>query len=448
MKQRHRAERGQALVVMALVGMAMFGFGAVALDQSVGMADRRDLQATVDSAALAGARSSSSGSATEHWIAMQYLAKSLGFTTASVSGQGCTSSSNCPAGTYTVGNYTFTIADSGKGLDINAQHSRRTLLAGVLGFNTAVDGTAARAQPTGPSITPANYAMVGLGGSVQINGGGVTGDPSGNVGGSVYAYGNFGANNGPHSVELPDDVVDGATGSACVPTTATHVDLGGSADDDNYTISGGGTQNDDVSKPSGFVGQAPTTTGSTYTTTLLAKDLSGNWKPGTYDGIYPSNGKLNPGVYVIKNVTSSIALDSLQNLVATSPGTVDGSGAVAFVLDSSDTGNLTFSSSTLNGIDDLTGTGNNTDPQGTHNFVVYGAGYTGTTDFADSVLSGIVYLPNSNGGSHGNRSYTIYGSTWVNSYTLNGGGNGVQQFKWVCGLSSVVNNTAGSGLVR
>jgi hypothetical protein len=37
---------------------------------------------------------------------------------------------------------------------------------------------------------------------------------------------------------------------------------------------------------------------------------------------------------------------------------------------------------------------------------------------------------------------------WLNSYSLNGGGNGVQVFHWVCGLSSVSSNQGGSGLVR
>jgi len=449
-KQRRRAQRGQALVVLALVGLTMFGFGAVALDQSIGQSDRRDLQAVVDDAALAGARSTSSGTTTEHWVAVQYIAKSLGFSTSSVTG--CTSSS-CPAGTYTVGNYTFSIADTGGGIDVSMQHSRRTLLAGVLGFNTAVDGTAARAQPTGPSVTPANYAMVGLGGDLLIHGGGVKGDPSGDVGGNVYAYGNFGANNGPHATQLPSNPVDGATGSTCSPSTNTHVDVGGASDSLNYQIGGGsGTQNDNVSKPTGFPGQTPTTTGGTFTpSSPLAKDSSGNWKPGTYVGWYPTTGKLNPGVYVIKATTTGIALHDLQNLLPATPapGTVDSTGAVAFVLDSSDNGSaLSFSNSNLNGIDDLTGTGKNADPQGTHNFVVYAAGFTGSTDFASATLSGIVYLPNSDGGSNGNSSYTIYGSTWLNSYTLNGGGNGTQQFKWVCGLSSVVANAGGQGLVR
>jgi hypothetical protein len=439
-------------VVLALTGLTMFGFGAIALDQSVGMADRRDLQSVVDSASLAGARSSASGTATAHYIAMQYLAKSLNFAMTSVNSQGCTSSSVCAAGSYTVGNYTFSIGDTGKGLDVSVQHSRRTLIAGVLGFNTAVAGTAARAQPTGPSLTPANYAMVGLGGDVHVNGGGVKNDPSGDVGGAVYTYGNFGANNSPHAVQLPANPVDGATGTTCSPATSNHLDIGGSSNNLNYNIGGGaGTVNTGMAKPAGFTGQTPTTTGSTFTlSSPLAKDASGNWKPGTYVGWYPTSGKLNPGVYVIKSTVTGINLHDLQNLTPTTPapGTVDSAGAVAFVLDSSDSGSLTFSNSNLNGIDDLTGTGTSPDPQGTHNFVVYAAGFTGSADFANSTLSGIVYLPNSDAGSNGNSSYVIYGSTWVNTYTLNGGGNGVQQFKWVCGLSSVVANSGGSGLVR
>lgn len=436
---------------MALVGLAMFGFGAIALDQSVGMADRRDLQAVVDSAALAGARSGYVGSNTENYIAMQYLAKSLNFSLSSVTG--CTSALVCPAGTYTVGNYTFTLSETGAGIDIDAQHSRRTLLAGVLGFNTAVAGTAARAQPVGPQVTPAGYAIVGLGGDLLIHGGGVPGDPSGDVGGAVYSAGNFGANNGPHASQLPATLTDGATGTACSPSTATHVDLNGSSDNLSYQIGGGsGTENHGVAKPGGFTGQAPATTGPTFASgAASAKDSLGNWKPGTYTGWYPTSGKLNPGVYVIKNATTGINLHDLQNLLPTTPtpGIVDPTGAVAFVLDSSDNGSsLSFTNSDLNGLDDLTGTGRIVDPQGTHNFVVYGAGFTGGTDFASSTLSGIIYLPNSDGGSSGNSSYTLYGSTWLNSYTLNGGGNGTQQFKWVCGLSAIIANTGGSGLVR
>ncbi len=437
---------------MALVGLAMFGFGAVALDQGVGMADRRDLQATVDSASLAGARSSSAGTATEHWIAAQYMAKSLNFNISAMSGQGCTSATVCPAKTYTVGNYTFTLADSGSGLDVSVQHSRRTLLAGVLGINTAVAGTAARAQPGGPITLPANYALVGLGGNLLINGGGVRADPSGDVGGAVYASGNFGTNNAQHPASLPSTPVDGATGLACPGGSANHVDVGGGSNNLDYTVGGAsnGGLNTGQTAPSGFSGQAPLTRGPTFSNGASgAKDVAGKWNPGTYVGWYPTSGLLNPGVYVIKSVSNGISLHDLNNAIPAPQGTVDAAGAVAFVLDSSDNGSaLNFSNSTLNGIDDLTGTGTNPDPQGTHNFVVYGAGFTGTTDFGSSTLSGIIYLPNSNALSDGNSSYTFSGSVWLNSYSLNGGGNGLQVFHWVCGLSSVSSNQGGSGLVR
>ena len=142
----HRQQRGQAIAVLALVSVVVFGFAAIGLDQSIGLSDRRDLQAVADSAALAGARSftSSSANQTANFVAMQYLVKSLKGSLPS----SCTSSSNCPAGSYTVGDYTFTLTDNtaSETLDVSISHSRRTLIAGVLGFKTAVDGTSARAQ--------------------------------------------------------------------------------------------------------------------------------------------------------------------------------------------------------------------------------------------------------------------------------------------------------------
>ncbi len=206
--------------------------------------------------------------------------------------------------------------------------------------------------------------------------------------------------------------------------------------------------------PTGFPGFAPTTTGPTYgLNAVAAVDGVGNWNPGTYSGWYPNGAlhtRLNPGVYVIKNVIASISLINLTNAIATAQGTEDASGGVAFVLDSSDNlSSLSFSNTTLNGLDDLSGgTRNPADPQGTHNFVIYAPGFTGSTDFAGATLSGIAYLPNSDGGSHGNSSYTLTGSVWLHSYTLNGGGNGAQLFRWVCGLSAISSNGGNSGLLR
>ncbi|HEX3607123.1 MAG TPA: hypothetical protein VH134_14470, partial [Candidatus Dormibacteraeota bacterium] len=325
----------------------------------------------------------------------------------------------------------------------------------------AVTASGARASKPGPATQAVNYAIVGVGGDVQVNGGG-TGNPSGDVTGAVYALGNFGANNGPHAVALPA-TVSGYTGSACTPSTANHVDVGGSSDTGNYTLGGvsGANLNTGVSAPTGLSGFAPTTTGPTYSlNSASAWDASGNWNPGTYSGWYPSgtsvknvglvHTKMNPGVYVIQNVTSGIALSNLANATATTQGTEDASGAVAIVLDSSDNGSsLSFSNVTLNGLDDLSGgTKSPADPQGTHNMVIYAAGFTGDTNFGGVNLSGIAYLPNSSSGSHGNSSWTLTGSVWLNSFTLNGGGNGTQLFQWVCGLGAISSSWGSWGLLR
>lgn len=476
-------QRGQALVVLALVGVTMFGFGALAIDQGVGMADRRDLQAAADNAALAGVRSSAQGTDAENWVAVEYMARSLGFAASTLAGQGCTSAV-CPAKTYTAGNFTITIADnSGGSMDVNLQHSRRTTLAGVLGITTAVSGTGSRATPSGPVVVGIGYNVVVLGGDYLVHGGGVKSAASGNIGGSAYASGSLGANNGPHAIEIPQYAtgVDSAGNPVvCSPQGANRVDLGGSSNSNTYYVQdppytspmgpqvSQGNQNYNVTRPAAFTGVTPTTTGPTFNNgDVNAKDSKGNWKPGTYNGWYPTAGggkKGGPGyllggVYVIKNVTSGLSLGSLQNAdvapnqtPAATPvaqGQADPNG-VAFVLDSSDNGSsLSFSGSTLNGLDDLSGgTGPTPDPQGTHNFVVYGAGFTGGTDFGGAALSGIVYLPGSDAGSSGNSSWTLTGSVWMNTFTVNGGGNGTQVFQWVCGLSAVNAGGGSGGLVR
>jgi Flp pilus assembly protein TadG len=470
MKHGHRGQRGQALVVMALVGMTMFGFGAIALDQSVGMSDRRDLQAVVDSAALAGARSSSSGAGTENYIAMQYLAKSLNFNVSSVSG--CTSTSNCPAGTYTVGNYTFTLNDNGNGsLDISAQHSRRTLLAGVLGFNTAVAGTAARAFPGGPTLTGTNYAVAVVGGDFLINGGGVKSNPTGNVAGPVYTAGSWYANNSQHPPGVTGTVAGiggggasqpgGVNDCSSPPTNNAVNHPAGAGGSDNWTVVGSGsaTTNSNVTNPqNAFSGMAPTTTGPTFTTVVQASYTSGStlhWKPGTYDGIFPTAGVADGGVFVIKNVAIPIVLGNITNAVGyTARGVEDPTGAVAIVLDSSDTGNLDLNDTQLDGLDDLqplsyTGT---RDPMGTHNFVVYGETFNGgLAPFGPQTttnMSGIIYLPKASMTDHGRSSPQFAGSVYVASITIDGGGNGTQAFQWVCGLNAVSNAGGGHGLAR
>ena len=50
--------------------------------------------------------------------------------------------------------------------------------------------------------------------------------------------------------------------------------------------------------------------------------------------------------------------------------------------------------------------------------------------------------------SNGNSSPQFTGSLTVATMTVNGGGNGAQVFKWVCGLNAVAGQPYDGGLVR
>lgn len=462
---RRRSLRGQTIVVLALVALAVFGFGAIALDASIGMADRRDLQSVVDSAALAGARqwtvlvqqNQQPQPAAEHYVALQYLARELGFSPNGVTG--CTSASSCPAGTYKVGDYTFTFVDQGGGVfDLSLQHRNRSLIAGVLGFATTVSGTGGRVQPTNPQLVGATYALAAVGGDAQIHGGG-TSNPTGDVTGPVYAQGSFGANNPQHKPTLPGQVTN-FDGTRCSPSQTNHVDLGGSSNGLQYRWSSNpGTENPGRATPTPFDGDAPIPPPITYTSPSQAKDANGNWRPGLYNGFFPTGGELLPGVFKIVNVTSPIDFGSITNEIGSPPGTQDTTGAVAIVLDGSDTGQVVVSPQDtieLNGIDDLQPANSSgpRDPLSTHNFVIYGGGsnpYTAGVVIrgnASVTLSGIVYLPKSSFTYDGTSTVKTYGSLYAKDVTINGGGNGTQTFSWICNLSAVSANGSSGGLVR
>ena len=91
---------------------------------------------------------------------------------------------------------------------------------------------------------------------------------------------------------------------------------------------------------------------------------------------------------------------------------------------------------------------------GTHNFVLWGAGpnpFTAGVTIgpkASTDMSGIIYLPNSPYVSNGNSSPQFTGSVFVKSMTVDGGGNGQQVFKWVCGLTAVAGQPYDGGLIR
>ena len=176
--------------------------------------------------------------------------------------------------------------------------------------------------------------MAALTGDISVSGGG---NHNQFVSGAVYAFGNFGANNGPHSIPVPPAPTN-FDGTSCGGTN--HVDFGGSSDGlyHNWS-SGSGTENDNVAAVAPYDTSGPTASGATYTTAAQAKDLSGNWKPGVYSGIAPNGGKMNPGVYKIVSYSGTISPGT--NLTYTSAGSEDTNGAVAIMLDNTTPAALT-----------------------------------------------------------------------------------------------------------
>jgi Flp pilus assembly protein TadG len=135
-------QRGQVIRLAAIFAAVLCGFAAIAVDQGMAYTDRRSLQGAADAAATAGTRSASQGPNAVDYVVMQYLSANLGFSMPA----GCTVSTSCPAGTYTVQQKGFTVdlVHSGGYLDVSVNHSRSTLLAGVIGF--AANGAAASAR--------------------------------------------------------------------------------------------------------------------------------------------------------------------------------------------------------------------------------------------------------------------------------------------------------------
>jgi Putative Flp pilus-assembly TadE/G-like len=460
MTRRRRRDRqsGQAVVIVVAIIVALTVLGVMVFDAGLAMSDRRNLQAYADASALAGSRSYGPGGNQAHWIAMEYLTGPLGF---SLPVGGCASAANCGAGTYVAGGYTITLADSWRFngilnypsvLDVVISHRQPSIFARMIGFSTLTSAAAARATVPGPQFNGANYAVAAVNGDALIDGGGAAFQT---VTGPVYAYGSFGANNGPHSTGVPS-VQTNYDGTTCPGGPSNHLDNGGANNSLNYHTTDGNTmpEKPNVAPPSQYENAAPVPPPIVYNSAAAAQDANGHWKPGIYNGFAPSGGTMNGGVYKIINA-SSMALGNITNTIYTPSGTADPTGAVAIVIDGSD-GGLDISQAVLNGLDDLNPASfvGQRDPMGTHNFVIWGGGanpYTaGITigPHAGTDMSGIIYLPKSPYVSDGNSSPSFTGSLIVQSMTVHGGGNGQQVFKWVCGLNAVAGQPYDGGLVR
>jgi hypothetical protein len=339
-------------------------------------------------------------------------------------------------------------------LDVLLQHQQPSIFARMVGFSLLKTAASARASTPGPQYDGAVYAVAAVSGDANINGGGAAFQT---VGGPVYAYGSFGANNGPHSTGVPS-VQTNYNGTPCSPSIPNQLDNGGGANGLNYNTTDGGTlaTRTGIAWNDIFSNASPVSAGPVYLSPAAAQDALGSWKPGIYNGFAPSGGFMNGGVYKIIN-SPNLNLGSITNTVHTASGTSNGANAVAIVIDSSDTGGLNLSQAVLNGLDDLYGSGyyGQRDPAGTHNFVVYGGSgpnaYTAGVTIgpgATTDMSGIIYLPKSPYVSDGNSSPQFTGSLIVSSMTVQGGGNGQQVFHWVCDLNAVAGQPYSGGLLR
>ena len=296
-QRRSRDERGQTLVLLALMSTVIFGIGSLALDAAMTMADRRDVQAAADAAALAATQSHSTDS--QHYVALQYLSRDLGFSMSAVSG--CTGSGTglCPSGTYNVGGYAITFTDSQGTLDLDIAHSRSTLLGGVIGFAHIASGAGARVSVPGPQVggdcvlcvldPHASGALSGTGnGTVLINNGSIainsdstsaatlTGNSLATAGGGGIAIegGWSGSNFTPTPTHLTSPVQDPLAGLPYPSVTGT-------------------------SQSVSYSGATPITI-----------------NPGIYSSISlagQGDVVMNPGVYVI---TGSLSLTGQGNMVA------------------------------------------------------------------------------------------------------------------------------------
>jgi Flp pilus assembly protein TadG len=303
---RRRRQGGQALIVLALVGMAMFSFGAYAIDQGMSMADRRNLQAVADFAALAGSRSLSSSASAANYVAMQYLAANLTFTIPTT----CTATS-CAAGSYTPtgSGYTLTLADGTNTLDVSVSHSRRAMLAGVMGFSTVTTASGSRAGTTQAAAAAPACVLCLL-------------DPSSSSALSMTGSGTLTITGGNLAIDSSSSTAATIVGSGSITDSGGSNRVVG-----NYQVTGTGsftpapsTGATSVSDPlSSLTPPVVVGTASSYS---LTGSSNATINPGIYSSISVTGSgslTLNPGIYVLTGQMS-----------ITGSGSIDGTGVLLF----------------------------------------------------------------------------------------------------------------------
>src|SRR5260370_26561512 len=108
----------------------------------------------------------------------------------------------------------------------------------MIGYSLLKPAASARASTHGPQFIGAAYAVAAVSGDANINGGGAAFQT---VGGPVYAYGSFGANNGPHSTGVPSVQYNYNGTAPCSPTIPNQLDNGGGPNRLHYNNTHRGT---------------------------------------------------------------------------------------------------------------------------------------------------------------------------------------------------------------
>jgi len=213
---REHPGRGQAIVIVALIIVVLFGFLGLAVDGGRAYLDRRALQAAVDAAALAAAynyMSTTNYSQAEQAATSLYANNTQLYMSPACSGYGTTSAScvfGDPSGTVlTIAVVNRTIA--GVSFTVTTQHSILVTIMQVLGGGPSIPVSAtATAVARVRTTTAASIQTLspdgcgGGGGSYSLR---ITGTSNTSIVGDVWANGAITANGGS-TAAVTGDVVD------------------------------------------------------------------------------------------------------------------------------------------------------------------------------------------------------------------------------------------------
>lgn len=211
---RRRGQRGQAIALVALIIVVLFGFLGLAIDGGRGYLDRREMQAAVDSAALAAAynyMNTIDYSQAEQAATNEYSINERLYETPSCSGYGSASVS-CSFGDSTNQALSLTVADhSIAGVSFTATGSHRipVTVMQVLGWgSTMTIGATATAIARKAGLNGAAIQTLSPG---NCNGGGqsltFTGTSTTTVTGDVWSNGSI-TDNGSASGSINGNAID------------------------------------------------------------------------------------------------------------------------------------------------------------------------------------------------------------------------------------------------